>query len=721
MSYIKIEDYSPLRERPNILKSYLDEMVRYLKLKYPNQSEARITQFVKDMVKEKIKVPIVEAVYHKSEGNSQIIKMPLTTYVSDIITDNNLSPSGTCYYPVSKKESFLRVSIEDKIKARNSLKKLYLEYEAQGKKRESQYYNQGQANAKIFNNAIAGGMKIKQFILGCKAGFNAITSTGRMSVKQGYSFIERCITGNIYLPTNDAAISYILVCSQNVHKDFEKMIRENNLYIPSVDDVCDYLANSVANYVLYPAKDKYKELLVSLSDIERSYIFYVGCFKNLCEYNDSFMREWIDSLFYQGEVPYEAYKDIDPMEIKTFRDDVTTCMLTVNYRLLGRNIKDDTKWNSIKDALKTNHDGVRQFIYVTRHFLTNFESKLDVLVPILQINNTFSKLVFQHKMARYTVPLSDTDSNIFTLQEIVKWRKKKLDFSQESYEMGALVTFLLSQTLEHVFARLSVGFGCEGKDVYRISMKNEFLYPVLISTSLAKHYIAIATMQEGSVLAVPRKDIKGVGLRSSTYPKLVKDSFQDFAVEFIDLVQKAEPISAAYILDHIANVEQTIFNSVMNRESTYLQTVTIKREEEYKDSSISAYFYHVMWNEVFAEEFGEMVLPNKCYKIPLKFGDKFFKRTEFIETLKTKYPVTMEKWLNFVKKYPKRDIETVLIPPFKGMMPEFFLEIMNLRSHISQSVKPYYILLNGLGIGTVDTSEDALVTDFYNPTTTLIN
>jgi hypothetical protein len=721
MSYIQIKDYSHLRARPNILTAYLDEMVRYLKLKYPDQPEYKISEFVKKTIKEKIISPEVEAVYHKTEGNSQVIKMSLINYISEIIKDNNLSPSGTCYYPVTKKESFICTTIEDKVKARNSLKKLYLEYEAQGKKKESQYYNQGQANAKIFNNAIPGGMKIKQFILGCKAGFNAITSTGRMSVKQGYSFIERAINGNIYLPTDDAAISYILVNSKNIHSEFSGMLKTYNLYIPTVDEVVSYLTNSVSNYVLYPASDKYKELISSLPTEERAYVFYTGCLNNLCTYNESFMKNWIDSIFYQGEVPYDLYKDIDVSEVKSFKDDVITCMLTVNYKLLGMHPKKKDAWNSIKDALKFNPDGVKKFIYVTRHFITNFETMLGVLRPILQVNNTFSKLVFQQKMARYTVPLSDTDSNIFSLQELVKWRNNKLDFSKASYEMSALLTFLLSQTLEHIFARLSAGIGCEGKNMYRINMKNEFLYPIMITTSLAKHYLALATMQEGSLLAVPRQDFKGIGLRSSVYPKLVRDGFNKFVVDLFKEIEKAEPIMAAHVLDHVANVEKTIFDSVNRRESTYLQTVSIKREEDYKDPAISSYFYYGMWNEVFAEEFGEMQLPNKCFKIPLKFDDKFFKNEDMINHLKVKYPVTMEKWLSFVAKFPDRDIATVLIPPFKGMLPEFFLEIMNLRSHISQSVRPYYILLEGLGIGTIDNRRDALVTDFYNPTSELIN
>jgi hypothetical protein len=720
MSYIRNETYTQERVRPNLLTNYLANMTNYLKLKHPHVSDSVVEGFVKKIIKDKFKSPDVEFIHHKTEGNSEIVTMALHKFTAEIIADNNLSPSGTCYLPTTKKESFLRVSLEDKIKARNKFKKMYLDFEAQGKKRESQYYNQSQANAKIFNNAIAGGMKIKQFILGCKAGFNAITSTGRISVKQGYSFIERAINGNIYLPDNESAISYILNHSRHVHPDFEVMMKEFNLYVPTTKDIVEYMVSSLWNYVLTPDEQVIGNIVDGLTDLQKSYVFYAGCFKNLCLYNEELMRTWIDSCFTQSDISYDLYKDIDPMEVKSFSDDVLTCILSTNYRYLGESPIEAGKWNSVKDALKYNPDGVRKFVYACRHFKTNFEKMVPVIRPILQIQTTFSKLVSQHKMARYTVPLSDTDSNIFSTQELVRWKRKKLDFSQESYEMNGLLTFLLSQSLEHVFARLSSGLGCEGKDAFRITMKNEFLYPVLIATGLAKHYMAIATMQEGSLLHTPRKDIKGINLRSSAFPKLVRDSFENYVVELFAEIEKGEPIRAASILDHVAGLEKTIYDSVNERESVYLQTISIKREQDYADPSISQYFYYELWKAVFAEDFGEMVVPNKCYKIPLKGGKQFFKNTELLAKLKETYPKTFDKLMQFVELNPKRDITAILIPPFRGKINPFFLDIMDIRAHISQCVVPYYHLLRALGLGSTNTEVNALVSDFYNPTTSLI-
>lgn len=713
MSYIAKADYAEERIRPKLFTNYLEQMKRFLQSQNPSADPAEIDAFVKETIKTRAINPTVEAVVHKREGCSDHVSMPLTRYISEVIKDNNLSPSGSCYKPVSQCESYLRQSIDQKIQERSAFKKKYLDYEAQGQKRESQFYNLSQANAKIFNNAIAGGMKIAQFILGSKAGFNAITSFGRLCVKQGYSFIERCVNGNIYIPSTEDAITYVISHARHVPEEFHTVMAEGRLYVPTVDDVLRYLANSLKHYVSRPQIGVLKGVVENLTDVERSYVFYAGCFNNICRFNEDTIRPWIDSCFWQGPIDPSLLEDVDAKELKGFNEDVVTCVLSTNYARLGMNPEKPGKYNSLKDAAKFNPVGLKEFVFICRHFAKNFETMLPVIRSTMRIESTFSRLINQHRMARLTVPLSDTDSNIYSNQELVRWKRGKLDFEQESYEMNAMVTFILSQSLEHVFGRLAAGFGVEGKDVFRIKMKNEFLYPILLATSSAKHYLAIATMQEGALLPNPRKDIKGVGFRSSAYPKMVRDNFEAFVVDFFADIEKGEKLRGSKILDHVAGLEREIYDSFQRRESVYLPTQTVKREEEYADPAISQYFYYRLWTEVFAPDLGEMVIPNKCYKIPLKGGKKPFKNPEFLSMLEAEYPGIYHRLLIFMENNP-REVTYLLIPPFKGQIHPLFLKIMDMRQQISASLIPFYHLLDGLGIGTVDKDAYGLVSDFYN-------
>ena len=718
MSYIRNATYTAERERPKLLEPYVSRMIQYLKLKHPDASPETIDEFVKKTVRARATNPTIKGVYHKSEGNSEVITMSLTSFVKKIIADNNLSTSGSVYKPVSKQVSYLRTSLESKVEERNELKGKYFDFLAQGRKVEAQYYNHGQANAKIFNNGVAGGMNITQFILGSKAGFNAITSIGRLCVKQGYGFVERFVCANIYLPSTRFAMSYILNQASHMHPDFPKALDDFNLYSPTVEDVVNYIVKNLSNYVSHPQTDKIKTLIQGLNRYQRAYVFYVGNFRYLCEYNDEKMRTWIDRCFVHGDIDPSVVNDIDLGDIKKYGGDVHTCILSTNYWRLGKNPEKPDQWNSIKDAKVHNPHGLKELIYCCDHFTKHFETMVPLLKTIFEIQVTFTKMVFQHRMGRQCVPLSDTDSNIFVNQELVQWKRKKLDFSQESYEMNAISTFLITQSLEHVFAKLSAGFGVEGKDVFKISMKNEFLYPILVVTSLAKHYLAIASMQEGSLLASPRKDIKGVGFRSSAYPKVIRKSFDAFVVDLYHRVQKEVTIPAGDILGHVARLEKEIHDSIMNYEPTFLQTVSVRREEDYADPSKSQYFYYEFWTKVFAPDYGEMIIPNKCYKIPLKGEDKLFKSPEFLKKLDDHHPKIAERLKDFMDANPKKKISHLLIPPFKGNTDSFFLDIMDVRANIHQVMTSYYHLLDSLGIGSVDKRYNGLVSDFYEPSTT---
>jgi hypothetical protein len=717
MTYFREADYSDVRARPKLLTNYVESLKTHLCLMHPNEKPDVIEGFIKNMVREKMIVPDINFVHHPREGISEVKDMKLTEFVPKIVADNNLSPSGTMYYPVSKKESFLRQSLVEKVAERNKYKHLYLDNEAQGNVREAQYYYHSQANAKIFNNAIAGGMNIIHFILGCKAGFNAITSIGRMCVKQGYSFIERALVGNIYLPTNESVVSYIVTAIRHIHPDFEAMLAQYNIYLPTAEDVFKYLTKSLLHYTFKVDHALVMGTIQALNATQRAYVFYLGALSNMCRFNPELMRKLIDDCFVHGDITEAMYEQFKPEDVKSFRGDIVAAVLSVNYSVLGTKGMKDGKplYNSLKDAKESNPTGLRVFAYCCQTFKDGFEKMVPILKPILQIKSTFAKMTFQDRIAREAVILSDTDSNIYTAQEIVQWKRGGQDFSQESYQMNALATYILSQSLEHVFARLSAGFGVESNDVYMISMKNEFLYPVLVSTSLAKHYLAIATMQEGSLLPSPRRDIKGVGFRSSAYPKKVKQGFEDFYVKFVEMVMSGAPIYASYLLDHVAKLEREIERSIRDRESDYLQTVAVRLKEDYEEPESSNYFYHILWNEVFAQDFGEMVLPNKCFKIPLLGGDKFIKNKALHKLIADKYPEIWKRLSAFMERNPQRKFSSFLIPPFKGSTNEFFMDVMDMRSHISQALTSYYHLLDGLGIGTVDRRQESLVSDYYKP------
>lgn len=715
MTTMKEADYECYRKRPPLLREYGLTMVEFLKRSNPNVPESEIKDFVNKTMKERVVVPDVSCITHPREGVDDVKTIPLTHYVKDVVSDYTLSPSGSTYTRPSVKESFTRRTILRKIKDRKVFKSMYLDFEAKGMEQEATFYNLSQNAAKYFNNSIPGGMKIKQFILGSKAGFNAITSVGRLGVKQAYSYIERFVAGNIYLPSVDDALTYVLNHIRYIHPDFEKALSTYGLYVPTTAEVEDYILGSLRNYTRTRDIGRLSKVIASLNPVERAYIYYAGSMHNLCMANDALMRQWVDDCFLDPESIGDAYLQEDLADLKKVSGDLRTAMLTVYYDQLGEHHERPGQWYSPEEAKEFAPDNARKFIYLTKHFTKHYEKLRFLLVSVFQTRVTFSRLTKQQRMTRRTVMLSDTDSNIFTLQELVRWRCHRVQFDKKAYELLAIMTFTISQCLEHLFARLSVGMGVELEDLGSLSMKNEFLYPVTLMTSLGKHYLAVATMQEGSLLPNPRKDIKGVNFRSSAWPQVIRSDFEKFVVTLFEKIRTDGGVHSHFVLSHIANMEKTVHKSIVNLEPTYLQTGTIKPDNEYKDPSKSLYFYYELWSEVFAEDFGEMQLPNKCFKIPLIGEDALFKSPAFMANLEASYPRIHQKLTKFMADRPGRDIKMVFVPPSSGKLHPFFASLMDGRSMIAQVMTAYYHLLDNVGLATAPKLGYGLVCDFFDP------
>lgn len=698
--------------RPKPLEPYVDRMTFYLKQKHPHKSEEEIASFVRQVVKDRVRVPTIDFRHQPSEGNITRKQTSLTGFMTDILKQNIVLPSGAVYITPDKKESLLRITLAEKVAKRKKFKKIYLEAEEAGREAESKFYNGRQQAEKVFNNAISGAMNNGYNALTSKSGFNAITSGSRMCVKQGYSFIERAIIGNIYLPTISMAISYCLNHLRMAPEDYRAIFTKYKITIPTVEQLALYLLDNVRNYTRHGDEAYLVSYIKTLDDAERAYVFYAGNFNNLARFNDPLIRTIVDGCFLK-ELP-DDLPDVSKADLGSLDGDVLAAITGTQYEYLGTDEKTGAV-NNFYELLEQNALGAKKIIYCARVFTKVFTDHLDLFRCVFHQGTTFSKMIFQEKMARKVVPNSDTDSAIFSNQNIVEWKRGKLDFSKESYEMNAFMTLLLAHGIKHYLALLSQGFGFIGKDVFRINMKNEFLYPILVVSALAKHYIAIATIQEGKILLKLRKDVKGVQFRNSAYPQIIKDGFSKYIDTFFENVTQNVQIKPSDVLDDVVKMEHLIYDNLNSGNSSFLPNTTIKNKEEYDDPSKTSYFYYELWQTVFAPKFFDMTIPNKCYKIPLYGGKRFLKHKNLLERIKAFDAGVHDRLLSFCAMKGKTELAYILIPPITGEIPRLFLDIMDFRTTISSICVPYYRFIEALGIATANTDENVLVSDFYNP------
>ncbi len=703
--------------RPRMLSAYIVQMTSYLKSLHPEQPLGEIQAFVNDLVTKQIKVPSVEILRHPTPGNTIRETVSLTHHVAKNIGQDIITPSGTVYMLPTKKKSFLKASLANKIGERKVFKKIYLSALEIGDMIRAKTYNLLQASTKIYVNSAPGAMGSAFNILYDLPGYNAITSTARHSVKYGYAHTERLVDANLFLVSYNDVVAYCIRL-MNVQPDaVGDMIEKHGLYIPTVADLTQYFVNSLSYYMMKTPDERIAAFISTFSPTTRAFIFYAGCLKNLVVYNDQFFRAFFQRLF---STEYVCDPNDDPAQItRVFETDLLAMVTSLNYEVLGYN--DDGERYNLHDATLHHPDRVRQIMAIARHVESCLQSIGDLLSICFRLDTDIARLGDHSHMVRKAVLVSDTDSVIFSTQTMIEWYSGgKVHFGRSSYEINAFTVYVLSRSLEHVFARLSCGFGMVGDDISKIAMKNEFLYPVMLRTPISKHYVGIVQMQEGKLLPEPKTDIKGIQFRSSTLSSVTNKAAEAFLINAMNTVIKDGCLQAHDLLSTVAGFETQVYNSIMSGDRLFLETTSIKSAEEYADASKSAYFYYEFWESVFVPRFDSMLLPNKCFKLPLIDDGEILKDSGVLDAIKAFDSAVHKRLLVFMEKYPKKSISHILVPPTVTVIPELFRPLIDVRSIIYENTKPFYLGLKSMGFGYTFAKNMLLVTDFFNPNDTVV-
>lgn len=713
------KDYAPNRALP--LKGYHDTAIDYLKRKHPLASEAQIKAFVEDLIKKKAQTPIAEVLLHPIPGKTERKKIPLLKHAIKNLGQNIITPSGSVYMLPTKKESFIKKTLTDKLNDRKVFKKKMLNALAVGDAIEAATYHFLQASTKIFINSAPGAMNSPYNCLYDLPGYNAITSTARQSVKYGYAQTERLIEGNLYLPTYEDVCSYCLNLVRVMPQSAGSIFQTYGIYSPSAKDVATFFMESLRYYTSATKIETLISLFSTFSDAERAFVFYAGCLKNLVRFNDEKFRAYFADLF-RTDMPIDPKSD--PKDALSFNGDMLSMITSLNYEVLGyqpidpEKPNDPPKRNELYDAIKNNPDGARKITAIGNHVEHCLHQMSPLFILLFRLDADIGRLHAHPNMMRRCVIISDTDSVIFSTQSMVEWYSGGVSFDKPSYEINAFTVFLLSQTLEHTFARLSTGFGMIGDDIDKIVMKNEFLYPIMMRTGIAKHYAGITTVQEGKLLPKPKTDIKGVQFRSSTLSSDTIKAAERFLVDDILLaVMKHGKIKTHDLLMKVGNFEQSVYQSLLEGDRKYLQTIPVKPGDEYDDPDRTQHFYYELWEKVFVPKFESIVLPNKCYKIPLRRDGKVLMEKPFLDALKAFDRETFERMETYLSELTKNKLSYLIIPPTMSLVPEILRPLIDYRAIIYQNTHPFYLALESLGFGycyNPNGRPSTLISDYFD-------
>lgn len=309
---------------------------------------------------------------------------------------------------------------------------------------------------------------------------------------------------------------------------------------------------------------------------------------------------------------------------------------------------------------------------------------------------------------RKTALTADTDSSIFTTQEWVRWYTGGLTRTLEADAVWYLITYMGCQCIAHSLAMLSANMGVDRSAIFRLSMKNEYAFPQFAITSASKHYFCTMSMREGNVFEKVQLDVKGVGLRGSEYPPITLERTDALMTEVLDKIDRSELIDEVELLQRISRWEKEVVDSIFRGEHSFLKSSNI-------NPNTTNVIYYDFWQNVLSDKYGDAGdLPVPTVSVNLTLTNKT-SILEFINKLKVRDVEMADRFASWMSRNNRTNLTAMRFPVMNlrgSGMPEEFKDIIDVRKIVYQVCKPFYMILETLGLNIVDKDYHQLVTEY---------
>lgn len=699
-----VTEYTNTNANTTLIREYVSNMTTYMILKHPEMKKEDVTAKIQAYVLENIVRPRIKMMAHDSYGSTEMIVSDLLTYTGEILGKRVITPFGTTYKLSSEIEAFIKKLIKNELKQRGIVKKDMLDNKAKGNMVLANIQNSIQSRIKIGVNSISGAMGSAHNCLFDPAGYNAITSTCRHGCMTGYAHAERFIEGNFYFPDYESVINWCIICIRTCpDKDtIMDTLSHYNLKHPTIEEVYIHLKESLSLYTFNYSKEDLTNFISQLQDHERAFIYYVYNLKNLLRENPDISKPIIADIYNPIDMD-NIDESIVAEDLYKIDGDLVVMVVSTNPDLLEGHLVYDT----VKDAPHIS----KRVVHLCRHIekkLSYFQKMFDVFIhPKIDVQD-----VTNHKnMMRKTVILSDTDSVIASTKNWVEWYTGKIVYNKDAYDINFFVIYMLTKSLLHIFAVMGNNLGVIQEDLRLINMKNEFFYPILTRTPIGKHYSGLNTIVEGRWLKKPDMDLKGKNFRGSDLCATTLKTVETFIREkiFNKYIENGH-LHGGDIVDEVLKFEYSIIDSIKAGDTTFFGTSPINPRSAYAKPESSPYFYYLLWQSVFKDKYGEMHLPQKYRKIPL--DPQLVKSQAFMDKFKSIDNETYDKFVAFLKEWPKKKI-TQLYIPLNLDLPLEIIDAINMRSILHKNTYPIYLILCSLGIGVWFKNSFSLLSDMY--------
>lgn len=606
--------------------------------------------------------------------------------------DENLivAPTLTGYLPASTKPSFLGRFTKKKMAQRNVYKKKMFEKKMERDELGEMVFKCLQSSQKELNNSASGAQTVPNNPIVNPSAHPTLTSGCRTATSYANIHNEQFLAGNrVYFDYQDAINGIMSTITSFIREDVENAIKAFNLHVPTFEETWETINKSLKKYnISTVTSNKVINLISKLDDAERVAFVYTYDLYHLSKYNPDLVKTFLLKMSSEPEAKIDAdYKD----SFKNSSTDIQTMILFQNgFKFKGIKVSDIL-------AAPENVDLLDRCAYTVQQTLTWFDPIIKAfwVPPVRLINNAYADLV-----RREAVPVSDTDSTIFTNQEWTKFVTGSYNFDELSFRVGNTTTYITAKIVSHHLKSMSINFNIARNEITRIRMKNEMYFTTLLLTDVAKHYACLKWGQEGNILPELEPEIKGVNLRNSAWPSEIYDNFSKYIEEILTKVSEGKDLTRKDVIGPVLDMENYLVDQIKSGKSTLYNNTPVNNAAAYKKGEEAPpYRSYIMWNKVFAPKYGPCPEPPYTgVKVPVLLPNQ--KAIDnFVASMKDRDMAN--RFEAYFREMGRKDYGIFILPKpvlESSGVPEEVVSIIDRDTLLSNVTGGYYLTLGALGL-----------------------
>lgn len=704
---IPVTSYVPDRDFKN---AYIRQNSLYLNLMTGKPMDVT-TEFVTRKIatdpKFKLNNPKIIMNVKNKHGDRKTIKATLGQFLTKVDEMNlRLSPSLTAYLGEEKRVSEHAMFIEGEMRERKKNKSLQFKYDEEKNFYLRDLYEIKQVQNKTYTNAYSGATVSKATILYNKSTHSSLTTLCRSATSYANASNEKVIGGNRHYYNPSVIRSNLLsIIDLTDLEALDNTIKGYGLVYPSVDDVMEMITYSSINYGRFEAELRGIRMMVSgMSDVQRAACVYIGDMYHTYKHNPRVITELLRAISYtsktsDGPNVRDVYDSLD--------DKGQIMIKMLHFR--------DVKGRPFSQIEEEEPEVFGKLNATARNLISALDYYSNLITNIFLTDNLPSSVFEFPSCRRRVVPISDTDSTIFTCEYWCNEVYGEDGDPDDHTSITLAVVYLITGITEHILGLLAAFMGVAHSKLRLLNMKNEFYFKSLAATTSAKHYFASQNAREGNFFPKYRKEIKGVGLKDSKLPGHVTAKAEELIGYILETLNANKKIDLFYVMGEMANVEREIRQSIEAKETKYLTAAKVKPAESYsKEEDAETYLQYTLWQSVFAPKYGNSP-PPEYQGVKLKVMlDKPSKVKDWISS--SSNPEMANAFATWLSKHGKKGMTNLIMPSVlveTGGIPDEIMEVCDIRANVLLNTGPFYIIAGALGVQLTDDNYTNLISDYF--------